>query len=114
MNKNVVVAVSNFESEILYLNRGIGQLEMELQTGGGKSYYTDMFQELKDELTTKQVEQVDLQKSYHELELSETFLQIVMHDIRMMINMLEDEMKNPQLKNDDEVLYQKVVVAESE
>lgn len=138
VNKHVVVVVSNLESEILYLNRRIGQLEMELQTGCGKSYYADMIQELKDELTTKQAEQVELQQSYHELELSETFLQTVMLDIRMIINMLDDEMKNPQLmneyirkfvsnicvyrdtktvhitvqlKDDEEVLYQKVVVA---
>lgn len=99
-NKYVWAEKTNLESEVAYLDRRISQLEEELKSGVGKVYYVDMLGDLKGELVVKQSELDKIKESYSELDLSEETLKSLMHDIRVMIGMLDDEVQNPQLMNE--------------
>lgn len=99
-NKYVWAEKTNLESEVAYLGRRISQLEEELKSGVGKVYYVDMLGDLKGELVVKQTELDKIKESYSELDLSEETLKSLVHDIRVMIGMLDDEVQNPQLMNE--------------
>ncbi|WP_256972756.1 recombinase family protein [Saccharibacillus sp. O23] len=99
-NRHIWTEKANLESEFAYLGRRISQLEEELKSGVGKVCYVDMLEDLKGEFVVKQAELEKIRDAYSELDLSEETLKSLMHDIRVMIGMLDDEIQNPQLMNE--------------
>ncbi|MBR8661809.1 recombinase family protein [Brevibacillus sp. NL20B1] len=140
-NKHVVASITGLETEIGFLKKRIEQMRQELQTGGGKAYYEDVITEMQAELKEKEAEYAHKKNLYQELILPETAIDSIKHDIRNLINLLNEEVPNPQLLNEyfgkfvssviiqretkmvqitmnlkygEQVLYQKMIVADWE
>ena len=138
-NKHIAASLTGLETEISFLKKRIEQMRHELQTGGGKAYYADVINEMHVELKEKEAEYAHKKNLYQELTLPETAIESIKHDIRNLINLLNEEVPNPQLLNEyvgkfvssvmiqretkmvqitmhlkygEQVLYQKMIVAE--
>lgn len=132
-------STDELEVEIQFLNKRIKQMEQGLADGRGKAYYSDAITEMKQELHLKEAELAALSPSSNKVSLPEHSMITLREDIRRLIALLEDDSPNPQslhesvpkfisnitihreskvvhltfqIKSDQEVLYQKILVAE--
>jgi site-specific DNA recombinase len=130
---------AELEAEIQFLNKRIKQMEQELADGRGRAYYSDAISEMKQELHLKEAELTALSPSFSETGIPEQFMVTLEEGIRRLITLLEDDSLNPQslhesvpkfisnvsihretknvhitfqIKSDEEVLYQKILVVE--
>jgi site-specific DNA recombinase len=138
-NQQGNLSTAELEAEIQFLNKRIKQMEQELADGRGIAYYSDAITEKKQELHLKEAELAALSPSSNKDSLPEHFKISLKEDTRRLITLLEDDTPSPQLlhvsiprfrinvtvyretkivhitfqiKSDEAVLYQKVLVAD--
>ncbi|PRX72989.1 recombinase-like zinc beta ribbon protein [Cohnella sp. SGD-V74] len=99
-NRHLKIQAANFEAEISFLEKRIIQMENELQSGGGKTYYAEMIKEMRGELEEKLAEYEKLSELSPQIDIAPEYIQTVLNDIKQMISMLDDENPNPQLMNE--------------
>jgi site-specific DNA recombinase len=132
-------STAELEAEIQFLEKRIKQMEQEMADGRGKTYYSDAIAEMKQELHIKKAELAVLSPTFSKESLPEHFMITLKENFRRFIALLEVESPNPQslhdsvpkfisnvkvhretkivhitfqIKSDEEVLYQKILVAE--
>lgn len=94
-NKHIMAALNSLEGEIGFLKKRIEQMQQEIQSGGGKAYYTEVIEEMKAELRQKEEEYSEMKKQYQEPTIPETAIDSIKHDIRCLLNLLNEEVPNP-------------------
>jgi len=99
-NRHLKIQAANFEAEISFLEKRIIQMENELQSGGGKTYYAEMIKEMQGELEEKRAEYEKLSELFPQIDIAPEYIQTVLNDIKQIISMLDDENPNPQLMNE--------------
>lgn len=140
-NKHIMAALNGLKGEIGFLKKRIEQMQLELQSGGGKAYYAEVIEEMKAELRQKEEEYVEMKKLHQEPKIPETAIDSIKYNIRCLLTLLNEEVPNPNLLNEyvakfvsrvnihretktvqitmnlkygDQVLYEKIIVAEWE
>ncbi|MGG2197856.1 recombinase family protein [Paenibacillus validus] len=138
-NQHNNVNAAALETEIQFLEKRIHQMEQELADGRGRIYYSEVISEMKQERQSKKSELTLSQQSKSTAMIDEHFIISLKERITSLISLLENDSPNPQslhetvhkfipqvtihreskvvhimfqIKNDENVLYQKTLVAE--
>lgn len=138
-HKQTLAAISTLETEIHFLKSKIQSMQIDIDAGRAKSFYSELLEELKSELEEKESEHAVAKNGYKPISMESAGLQIIQPEMKKLICLLDDEAPSPELlnqlvgkyvpriiiqretrsvhitfhiKHDDIVLYQKTISAD--
>lgn len=96
-NKHLIAQQFNLEAEISFLKKRVQTIEADINSGKGKLYHQEMLDEMNRELEMKLAELDTLVQSITVIDVSEEYIASVKYDIHTFINLMDDEVANPQM-----------------
>lgn len=99
MHKHTSHLMSTLETEIRFLRNKVQTMQVDIDSGSAKAFYSDLIIDMKAELSEKESEHATVSNGYQPLHTESTELQLIHHDMKLLISLLDDEVPNPGLLN---------------
>lgn len=91
-NKQMLSAISTLETEIEFLRKKTTDMQADINSGRAKPFYKDLLEEMKSELQVKETKHTEALRSYKPMDLEAGTLQLIQHELKKLIELLDDEM----------------------
>lgn len=98
-NKQILSAISTLETEIEFLRKKTTGMQADINSGRAKPFYKDLLEEMKSELQAKETEHTEALRGYTPMVLDAGALQLIQHELKKLIELLDDEMPSVEQLN---------------